>query len=135
MKIDHADSYRAIEPTPNNTPQQQVYQAPSQESALPLSASPAVQPTKQIDKEQEVSKDELIGMLDKVNKVAEAQQVNLRLKVDDDTNKIVVNVVDHVSGDVIRQIPSEHAMKLAKEIDDALEGFFSTKEQLISDKA
>ena len=73
----------------------------------------------------EVDQEKLVSMLERVNQFAEVQQVNLRLKVDDDTEQIVVSVVDHGSGDVIRQIPSEHAIKLAKGIDEALQEFFS----------
>ena len=39
---------------------------------------------------------------------------NLQFKVDDNTGRVVVRVVDTVSGDVIRQIPSEELLRLAR---------------------
>ncbi|WP_036566145.1 flagellar protein FlaG [Oceanospirillum beijerinckii] len=81
----------------------------------------------------DASDDELLGILDKVNQFAEAQQVGLRLKVDDDTRRIVVSMVDNGTGEVIRQIPSEFALKLSKEIDEAIqESSMPNPEQLFS---
>ena len=86
----------------------------------------------------EVDKDELIGLLDRVNQYAEIQQVNLRLKVDESIDRIIVSVLDQKSGEVIRQIPSEHAIKQAKDIDAALKEFLSPSADrvisLLSDK-
>lgn len=85
-----------------------------------------------------VDKDELIGLLDQVNQYAEIQQVNLRLKVDESIDRIIVSVLDQKSGEVIRQIPSEHAIKQAKDIDAALKEFLSPSADrvisLLSDK-
>ncbi|ARU89180.1 flagellar protein FlaG [Pseudomonas sp. M30-35] len=42
---------------------------------------------------------------------------DLNFAVDDSSGRVVVKVTDSVSGDVIRQIPSEDALKLAENLE------------------
>jgi flagellar protein FlaG len=44
---------------------------------------------------------------------------SLDIRVDDDTGRTVVTVRDANSGDVIRQIPSEEALKLARSLGES----------------
>ena len=53
---------------------------------------------------------------------------DLRISVDDTLNRPVVRVVDSNSGELIRQVPSEEALRIAKRL-DALSGV------LLRDKA
>jgi len=46
-------------------------------------------------------------------------QRDLQFKVDEATNKVVMSIVDKKTGDVIRQIPSEDVLKLAKRLQDS----------------
>lgn len=62
--------------------------------------------------------------LEKINQYAEIQQVNLRLSVDKELNQVVVRVLDKDTDEVIRQIPSEQAIALAKKIDEVMQEFF-----------
>ena len=39
--------------------------------------------------------------------------------LDDSTGRVVVKVTDSTSGEVIRQIPSEEALRLAERLDEA----------------
>lgn len=43
---------------------------------------------------------------------------NLDFQLDDSTGRVVVKVTDSESGDVIRQIPSEEALKLAESLEE-----------------
>ena len=43
---------------------------------------------------------------------------NLDSQLDDSTGRVVVKVTDSESGDVIRQIPSEEALKLAESLEE-----------------
>lgn len=43
--------------------------------------------------------------------------VDVRYSVDEDTRQVVVKVVDRQDGEVIRQIPSEEMLRIAKAID------------------
>ncbi len=52
-------------------------------------------------------------------------QTALQFRVDDDAQRVVVSVVDRESGDVIYQIPTEVALRIAKRIRDAGQGMIS----------
>ncbi|MBE5316346.1 MAG: flagellar protein FlaG [Xanthomonadales bacterium] len=56
-------------------------------------------------------KEDLQRQLDEVMK---GVQTSLRFRVDDDSNRVVVSIVDQTSGDVIQQIPSEVSLRIAK---------------------
>ena len=53
------------------------------------------------------------------NKILENVQRNLEFKVDDATKQVVMTIVDKESGEVIRQLPSEEALALAKRMLEA----------------
>ena len=42
------------------------------------------------------------------------QSIGVRFEVDQDTDRLVVKVVDRASGELIRQIPSEEVLRIAK---------------------
>jgi flagellar protein FlaG len=57
----------------------------------------------------------------------QASQRNLDFSIDDTTGKVVVKVIATDSGEVIRQIPSETALKLAQNLSDASSVLFDSK--------
>ena len=57
----------------------------------------------------------------------QASQRNLDFSIDDSTGKVVVKVIATDSGEVIRQIPSETALKLAQNLSDASSLLFQSK--------
>ena len=48
-----------------------------------------------------------------------SRTVGLRFEMDEDTDKLIVKVVDRESGEVIRQIPSEEVVRIAKVLGEA----------------
>ena len=61
--------------------------------------------------------DELRESLDAANKRLELSNQQIKLTVDQDTGAIVVTVTDRRTGDTVRQIPSEDALKLRQRLD------------------
>lgn len=57
----------------------------------------------------------------------QASQRNLDFSIDDSTGKVVVKVIATDSSEVIRQIPSETALKLAQNLSDAGSLLFDSK--------
>lgn len=55
---------------------------------------------------------------DRINEFIESFTRDLKFTVDKDSERVVLKVVDRKSGDVIRQIPSEEALKIAKALDE-----------------
>jgi flagellar protein FlaG len=82
----------------------------------------------------ETSLTEFANIPNKVNDVADTEQLQqvavdltnmvammqkgLKFSVDDDSGKQVIKVQDIESGDIIRQIPSDEALQLAKKISE-----------------
>lgn len=48
----------------------------------------------------------------------QALQRNLDFSIDDSTGRMVVKVTDSASGEVIRQMPTEEALRLAESLDE-----------------
>lgn len=53
-----------------------------------------------------------------IKKFAQSIQRNLDFDLDDSTGRVVVRVTDGMSGELIRQIPSEDALRLAESLDE-----------------
>ena len=71
---------------------------------------------------QQPSPDQLKIVTDSINKVLKQTNNNLEFRVDADTKKTVVKLVDSESGDVIRQFPSEEMLQIARSIDQIQQG-------------
>jgi len=113
----------ALEPTKNDKATQNVaIDSQQQVKDLFMSAETNKQ---EIDK-QEVNTQSVVGVSTEyieaaALKLAEILQTNerqLSFSVDEDSNKQVVKVTDVVTGEVIRQIPSEEVLKLSERLQD-----------------
>ncbi|POA19148.1 flagellar biosynthesis protein FlaG [Pseudomonas sp. FW300-N1A1] len=62
-----------------------------------------------------------------IREFVQATQRNLNFSIDDSTGRVVVKVIATDSGEVIRQIPSETALKLAQNLSDASSLLFQTQ--------
>jgi flagellar protein FlaG len=65
----------------------------------------------------EVSSKELEATLEKFRQAADLSSSSLSFSIDHDTGKTVVRVTDQATGQLIRQIPSQEMIDLAKSID------------------
>lgn len=79
------------------------------------------------------SEAEIQEAIDEVRRVIEPVARNLQFSVDDDTNLTLIKVVDSATDEVIRQIPSEEMVAIAKAI-DKLQGMLQ-QGVLLRDKA
>jgi len=62
-----------------------------------------------------------------IRKFVQSTQRNLDFSIDDSTHEVVVKVIATETGEVIRQIPSEMALKLAQSLHDASNVLFNAK--------
>lgn len=72
---------------------------------------------------------QLQSTVDKFNDVMRQSKQNLEFSVDTETKKPIIKLVDSVTGELIRQIPSEEMLAIARSIDQFQQGL------LISQKA
>ncbi|KFZ36908.1 hypothetical protein HR45_13995 [Shewanella mangrovi] len=68
--------------------------------------------------EPESSQEQLSLIADQLSETMSMMRKGLAFRVDDDSGKNVVSVMDIESGDIIRQIPSEEALKLATKLSE-----------------
>lgn len=105
-------SYSAVVPQPAATP---VVALDKSKAQLEKSA---VVPPQRLDLEKAV--------ID-IREFVQAAQRKLDFSIDDSTGQVVVKVIATETGDVIRQIPSETALKLAQSLHDASSLLFDDK--------
>lgn len=57
-------------------------------------------------------------MIGKINDYLQAQGHNLKFKVDKDTGRTVIQIVDSATDEVLRQIPPQEVLDIAKRLGD-----------------
>jgi flagellar protein FlaG len=106
---------RRIDSSQATAPQQGVAQVTQIRTSQASSSAPAVQPT------SSVSKEDVEAAVAQMKDFAQVMSRQLQFDVDDDSGKTVVRVLDKDSGDVIRQIPSEEVLALARHMKEMME--------------
>lgn len=86
-----------------------------------------VEASKKVAQEMPLDHQTVGKMVERMNERIQHVTRDIRFSVDEDTDKVVVKIIDHHSGEVVRQIPSEELLKLAERLDD-LRGMFLKEE-------
>lgn len=73
-----------------------------------------------------LTEQQLRQIVDEVKKVVDPVAQNLRFSIDNDTGKTIVKVVDAATNEVIRQIPSDEMLAIARAM-DRLQGLLLSK--------
>lgn len=114
-----------IAPLPDNTQLLPGYTAsintPVQANAPVIRPpEPGVEAGLPDERERQPKEEELAPRLEQaletLNGRLEAWSTNLRFSVDKETDRVVVTVLDTNTGDVIRQIPTEEALQVARSL-------------------
>jgi flagellar protein FlaG len=87
----------------------------------------AAAPSNAVDKSQAVdgakpSHDDVSAAVKKMNDAMLGSSQSLQFSIDEDSKDIVVKVIDQSTKEVVRQIPSEEALQIAKSIDKMQQG-------------
>lgn len=82
-------------------------EAPRPEVQLPARARPP-------------QESELREAVEDANRHFQEQSLNLQYSMDDDTKKMIIRLVDASTGEVIRQIPNEEMLAIARALDRAM---------------
>ena len=64
---------------------------------------------------------------EEINAAMQAWDTGMRFEIDEDTQRLVVSVIDTQSGEVLRQIPSEEVLHVAKMITQFQGNLLNTK--------
>lgn len=76
-------------------------------------------PTQAADKVKEPGRSELEKAVSDIQAFVSSTQRQLNFSIDDSTGVVVVKVIATETGEVVRQLPSEAALKLAQSLSDA----------------
>ncbi|MCU7845533.1 MAG: flagellar protein FlaG [Candidatus Thiodiazotropha sp. (ex Monitilora ramsayi)] len=106
---------RRVDSSRSVAPQQGVAQVSTIRPAHASSSAQAVQPTSTVEKE------DVQAAVEQMKDFAQVMSRQLQFDVDDDSGRTVVRVLDKESGDVIRQIPSEEVLALARHMKELME--------------
>lgn len=99
----------AVQPSPDRVSAENTSKAAAPAVQVAANAVPAVSPAEERQRVKQA--------VEQVNKAVPSFSRNLQFSVDEDTNKNIVRVVDTTSGELIRQIPSEEIIEIAKALD------------------
>ncbi|SQF99668.1 putative flagellin-like protein [Paucimonas lemoignei] len=109
------------------------YPAPAPQSASAYAAAPkteAVPPVAPIaapEPDPQSKRERLEEAVSDIREFVQAAQRKLDFSIDDSTGQVVVKVIATETGDLIRQIPSETALKLAQSLTAASSLLFDDK--------
>lgn len=109
---------------------QQPQQGPKVQQAAPQSVPEPPSNErfqKQAQETQEVSMEKLDAAIDRLNEMMKNSQRSLSYSVDNASDKVVVQVRDFTTDQVVRQIPTEEALKFAESLDRMLGMLFDEK--------
>ncbi len=99
--------------------------AANQATAAAIAVKPASQSSSDlqsgeiVNSNKEPQRTELDKAVKDIQEFVDTTRRQLDFSVDDSTGKVVVKVIATASGEVIRQLPSEAALKLAQSLSDA----------------
>ncbi|CAI8910601.1 flagellar protein FlaG [Pseudomonas sp. JAI111] len=110
-------SYPAVKSAVSTT--DKPAEKPSAESTQPVAAT-----GKSSDSD---NSDKLKMAVQEIEKFVQSVKRNLEFSIDESTGKVIVKVIASESGEVIRQIPSAEAMKLAESLHNARNVLFDAK--------
>jgi len=90
------------------------------DAALTSSASRAVETQTRTATEQgaAVDRDRLQSAVSDMQDFVQSVRRDINFQLDDTSGRVVINVTEATSGDVIRQIPSEEALRLAENLSE-----------------
>ena len=128
MKIDSVESYSAaVSKGSQQRVRAEEVQSVKAEASVKFenARESAVEEAKATAASKGYSERDVQDAVEKVNQYAEIQKVNLQLEVEKELKTVIVKVVDKETDEVIRQIPSEQTIALAKRLDEVMKEFLT----------
>ncbi|MBO0366338.1 flagellar protein FlaG [Pseudomonas putida] len=120
MSVKLNQSYPAVRPV-EVVADKPVADAPVMRSADTDRVSETKQPPAVIDAEQ------VRNAVSEIEKFLSTSRRNLEFSTDEDSGKIVVKVIASETGELIRQLPSEEALRIASSLSDVNSLLFDAK--------
>lgn len=114
VKLDKPVDRQVFAPYKDDTTNKLSNAQPTDQQSTPLNSL-----LNQNPKDTETSQsttEQLKKAVDEGNNLLQAVKRNLQFQVDEDTQKLVVKIIDSENGEVVRQIPSEEMLAFIKRL-------------------
>ena len=115
----------AVSPQPNRGAGS-VRQVQGKSSVAPIGSTQAPESGRAEGSSAAMDAQNLQGMVEDLNEMAQTVQRQLSFSVDEDSGKTVIKVIDTETEEVIRQIPPEDIMEMQKHLGEMNGLLFST---------
>jgi len=102
-----------------------TYTAPTAETHSP--APVARMDTSQTDATEKKENVDMPKLTEQLNKLAERENLDVSFGYNEKIDRVIINVLDKNTGEVIRKLPSEDAVKFAEGMEDMLGKLFDSK--------
>lgn len=89
-------------------------------NATPVAVAAVEQPSEMAATERAPEPVQLARAVDDLNQRFKDSRTDLRFSIDEDSGRTVVAVVDAEDGKVLRQMPTEEALRVSRALDQAL---------------
>ena len=93
-------------------------------------ATPSATPAAELQnntRNAEPDREQVLAAMADMQDYVQSAQYNLQFELHDDSSRMVVKVTEAATGEVIRQIPSEEALRLAENLSEIRSVLFSGK--------
>ncbi|MBA6420362.1 flagellar protein FlaG [Pseudomonas neustonica] len=80
-----------------------------------------------VEQSPEVERDQLQTAVTDLQDFIQSVRRDINFNLDEDSGRVVVNVTEAASGDVIRQLPSEEALRLSENLSEIRSLLFEAK--------
>jgi len=95
------------------------------DTVKPAQTDSGPEPKKEVD--QEVARERLESSISQLNDLVKSVQRDLQFSIDVSSGKTVITVVDTTTAEIIRQIPSDEVLALARNIESFKGALFSAE--------
>ncbi|MDD5335619.1 MAG: flagellar protein FlaG [Rhodoferax sp.] len=122
MRVDHVGlaAQKIAQPGAAGKPQAGLLKAPSvnvPDQMSKMAAAQALADARQ-GEAGKLSAEQARQTLQEINKVMDALSISVQFQIDPDYKEVIIKVVDQDTGKVIRQLPSEDVVRVAKALDN-----------------
>lgn len=117
-------SYPAVTPASNTA--DKLVAAPQVSTAVPEVAA-ATDTSTSKDSTSEQSSEKLKSAVQDIEKFVQSVKRNLEFSIDEESGKVIVKVIASDTGEVVRQLPSAEALKIADNLQNAHSLLFDAK--------
>ena len=96
----------------------QVKQMDTAQNRSSSSEPVAIQTRSAVGQSPEAEREKLQAAVSDIQGFVQSVRRDINFNLDEDSGRVVINVTEATSGDVIRQIPSEEALRLAENLSE-----------------